>query len=117
MRHDEDNLQMACVRWFGWQYPHYAPLLHHSPNGGRRNAREAGRFKAMGTKAGFPDLFLPVARGAWHGLFVEMKTATGRQSPLQRAWQEAVEAQGYRYEICRSAERFEEVVTNYLERV
>lgn len=117
MRHDEDNLQMACVRWFGWQYPHYAPLLHHSPNGGRRNAREAGRFKAMGTKAGFPDLFLPVARGAWHGLFVEMKTETGRQSPLQRAWEEAVEAQGYRYEICRSAERFEEVVTNYLEKV
>lgn len=114
MRHDEDTLQMLCVRWFGWQYPEYAPLLHHSPNGGKRNAREAGRFKAMGTKAGFPDLFLPVARGNYHGLMVELKTATGRQSPLQRAWQEAVEAQGYRYAIARSVEQFEETVNDYL---
>lgn len=115
MRHDEDNIQIACVRWFSMQYPQYAPLLHHSPNGGRRNLREAARFKAMGTKAGFPDLFLAVARSGYHGLFVEMKSEHGRQSTEQKQWQHSVEWEGYRYEICRSIDEFMEVMNDYLQ--
>lgn len=67
MRHIEENMQIACARWFGLQYPRYAQLLHHSPNGGRRNYIEAARFKAMGTKAGFPDfvLFHPSTKRIW----------------------------------------------------
>jgi len=114
MRHDEDNLQIACVRWFAMQYPHYAELLHHSPNGGRRNLREAARFKAMGTKAGFPDLFLAVASQGYHGLFVEMKSEKGRQSEAQKQWQHSVEWQCYRYEVCRNIEEFIDVINNYL---
>lgn len=114
MRHDEDYIQIACVRWFSMQYPQYAPLLHHSPNGGQRNLREAARFKAMGTKAGFPDLFLAVARGGYHGLFIEMKNDRGRQSEAQKRWQDWVEWEGYRYEICRSLDEFMAVMNDYL---
>ena len=38
MRHIEDSLQKSCVSWFSLQYREYAKLLHHSPNGGKRNA-------------------------------------------------------------------------------
>lgn len=31
MKHDEDELQIACVNWFGMQYPKLSKLLHHSP--------------------------------------------------------------------------------------
>lgn len=114
MRHDEDNLQIACVRWFSYAYPRFSSLLHHSPNGGRRNLREAARFKAMGTKAGFPDLFLAVPRGDMHGLFIEMKSERGRQTPEQRAWQLAAEGQEYRYAICRTIDEFISTVDGYL---
>lgn len=114
MRHDEDNMQIACVRWFSMQYPQYAPLLHHSPNGGWRNLREAARFKAMGTKAGFPDLFFCYPTGSVHGLFIELKTAKGRQSEAQKQWEAACTRVWYSYKIVRSFDGFVEVMTEYM---
>ena len=114
MKHDEENLQIACVRWFSMQYPQYAPLLHHSPNGGWRNLREAARFKAMGTKAGFPDLFFCYPTGSAYGLFIEFKTAKGRQSEAQKQWEDACTRVWYLYKIVRSFDEFVEVMTEYI---
>lgn len=114
MKHEEENLQMSCVRWFGYQYPEYALLLHHSPNGGLRNPREAKRFKAMGTRAGFPDLVLLVPSGSLHGLFIEMKSRNGKQTVSQKEYQRLVEANGYRYEVANSFETFMDIVEKYL---
>ena len=52
-------------------------LLFHIPNGGRRDTAEAANLKKQGVKPGVPDLFLPVARGGYHGLFIEMKRRDG----------------------------------------
>lgn len=98
-----------------WQKPEYAPLLHHSPNGGRRTAREGARFKAMGTKAGFPDLILCVMRKGYGALFIEMKTDKGSQTPTQKAWQHRLTEQGYLYKVCRSFEEFQHIINDYLE--
>ena len=114
MRHLEDRLQIACVRWFSMQHRDIAHLLHHSPNGGYRTATEGAKFKAMGVRAGFADLVLLVPRGGYHALFIEMKSAKGRQTALQEQWQHEVEAQGYKYTICRSIEEFINIITNYL---
>ena len=59
------------------QYPELK-LLHHIPNGGKRDAIEAKHLKAQGVKKGVPDLCLPVARGPYHGAYIELKTQTGR---------------------------------------
>lgn len=77
MRHIEEDMQVECVKWFGYQYPQYFVLLHHSPNGGYRNSREAGRFKAMGTRAGFPDLVLLFHVKATMRFFFELKAPKG----------------------------------------
>ncbi len=116
MRHEEDNLQMACVRWFGLQFPGVAKLLHHSPNGGRRNAREAARFKAMGTRAGFPDLILllPSADGLFRFLAIELKTKAGRQSEHQKDYERLITEHGGKYVVVRSVEEFIEVINEYL---
>jgi hypothetical protein len=55
-RHEESRLQRACVQWFRLQYP--AHTLFAIPNGGKRNAREAGILKAEGVLPGVADLFL-----------------------------------------------------------
>lgn len=114
MKHEEDELQKSCVRWFEMQYSEYRSLLHHSPNGGKRNAAEGRKFKEMGTKAGYPDLVLNVANLNYHGLFVELKSAKGVQQPTQKLMEEQLVRQGYRYELCRNLEEFVKIITNYL---
>lgn len=115
MKRGEEQLQMACVRWFRYTYQELAGLLHHSPNGGLRTRAEAGKFKAMGTVAGFPDLFLCVPSGGYHGLFIEIKSATGRQTPNQREFEAAATLQGYAYCICREYDEFVHIVSRYLQ--
>lgn len=115
MRHLEDSLQKRCVMWFSLQYREYAKLLHHSPNGGKRNAIEAAKFKAMGVRAGFPDLILCIARQGYHGLFVELKTAKGRQSDNQKYYQAVLEEQGYKYVVIRSIEDFIATINDYMQ--
>lgn len=112
--HAEDDLQMQCVRWFRLQFPKLARLLHHSPNGGRRDAREGARFKQMGTQAGFPDLILLVAAKGYHALLLELKTRTGRQQDSQKDYQKRVEEQGYKYVVIRSFDQFRETIKDYL---
>ena len=114
MRYREETTQIWCVRWFELAYPEYAVLLHHSPNGGYRTAYEAKAFKRMGTRAGFADLILLVPRGNCPYLCIEMKSDKGRQTPAQKAFQTAVEAQGARYEVVRSFDEFKILIDNYL---
>ena len=113
-RHIEDDLQIACVNWFSYQHQQLATLLHHSPNGGKRDAREAARFKAMGVRPGFPDLILLHPSNGYHFLCIEMKTKTGKQSDYQKDYQKRVEAEGGKYAVCRSLEDFIAVVDTYL---
>lgn len=115
MKHLEDNIQTACVKWFDYQFPKYRLLLHSSPNGGKRNAREAARFKVMGTRAGFPDLILLLPRHGYTCLAIEMKAYNGRQSEKQKEWQAVAERNGIKYVVCRSFEEFSYLIYRYLE--
>lgn len=91
-------------------------LLFHIPNGGERRKSEAARFRAEGVKAGVPDLFLPVARGRWHGLFVELKRQKGgRVSEAQREWQEALTAQGYLARVAYGWKEAAALIEHYLD--
>lgn len=116
MRHLEEQQQIAYVRWFSYQYPELASLLHHSPNGGKRNVSEAARFKAMGTRAGFPDLFLAVPSNGFHGLFLELKTEKGRVRESQKTYGDMLRRQGYVVEVVRSLDEFIKVINEYLYR-
>lgn len=115
----EHSLQVCCVHWFRIQYPEYATLLFAVPNGGARNAITGARLKDEGVTAGVADLILLLPHrehgvDVWHGLAIEMKTPTGRQSPEQRAWQAAIEAQGYKYAIARDVLEFVKIIQDYL---
>jgi len=86
------------------------------PNGGARSRIEAGIMKGEGVLAGAADLFLacPSMDEFSHGLWIEIKTLTGRQSDAQKEFQKNVARFGYEYRICRSVEEFIEVVNKYL---
>jgi len=112
----EGDGQRALFEWARaseGRYPELA-LLHAVPNGGLRHIATAARMKAEGAKAGVPDICLPVARGPWHGLYVEMKTATGRLSEAQKRWLSALAKEGYRAEVARGFDEARELILDYL---
>lgn len=91
-------------------------MLYHIPNGGSRGKAEAGRFKAEGVKSGVPDICLPVARGEYHGLYIELKRRQGgRLSVNQRIWIDELRRQGYCATVCNGWEEAVAVIVAYLE--
>lgn len=104
-----DWANMATGRW-----PELG-LLHHIPNGGGRNEIEAAHLKRHGVKAGVPDLCLPVARGGYHGLYIELKRRDGGHvSANQKAWLNALRDQGYRAVVCCGWEAAKDEIESYL---
>ncbi len=102
------------MAWFRCQYPKLALNLIAIPNGGARSRIEAAIMKGEGVTAGAADLCLFVACKGWHGLFIEMKTPKGKQQPSQKAWQAAVEGQGYKYVVCHCYVEFVDEINAYL---
>lgn len=108
--------QEMLFNWAAWaegQAPELA-LLFHVPNGGKRNAAEAAHLKRQGVRAGVPDLCLPVARGGYHGLFIELKAEGGRPSAAQKEWLGRLRVQGYKAEICVGWTEAAAVICDYL---
>lgn len=90
-------------------------LLFHIPNEGKRDQRTGYILKQLGLKKGVPDIFLPVARGGKHGLFIEMKRIKGGTvSKEQREWLDKLREQGYAAEICFGWEAAAAVIRKYL---
>lgn len=89
-------------------------LWFHPPNGGKRNVREAAKFKAMGTKPGVPDVVILEPKGEWHGLFIELKVKGGRLSDYQKDWLNALKMRNYKTAVCFSLDDVFEAVENYL---
>lgn len=73
---------------------HAAPgvVWWHTPNGGRRNAWEGGRFKALGVKPGVHDLLF-LKTGGLYGLELK-KPGEGVTSADQHAMHAAMLAAG-----------------------
>lgn len=114
----ESAEQQMLFRWADLQLQKYPELrlMFHIPNGGSRRKSEAGRFRAEGVKAGVPDIFLPVARKGYHGIFIEMKrTKGGRVSDNQEAWKTELERQGFAAFVCQGFEEAKDAIIAYLE--
>lgn len=108
--------QEALFRWVAY-YRGSCPdvdLLYHIPNGGRRDAKEAAHLKRQGVRAGVPDLCLPVPRGGFHGLYIELKAGQNKPTEKQKGWLDALTKQGYATAVCYGWQAAEEVITKYL---
>lgn len=89
-------------------------LMYHVPNGGSRNSLEAANLKRQGVKAGVPDVCLPVARGEYHSLYIEMKAEKNKPTQKQMEWLEALNKQGYATAVCYSWEEAAKLIQSYL---
>lgn len=109
----EEKIQHDCIMWFDKKYPEYRLLLVHHYNN-PRSAAQGAKLKGLGLKKGIPDLVLYIPNKNYSGLFIEMKNDKGRLQPQQVRYSELLPKMGYKWELCRSLEKFQEIITNYL---
>jgi hypothetical protein len=80
----EDNFQKSVARYLDSK----GVLWFHCPNGGHRNVAEAAKLKAMGVKAGVPDVLIFEPRKGYHGFAIELKVAKNKRTEHQMEMQE-----------------------------
>jgi hypothetical protein len=98
--------------WAAW-YSRWHPdieLLYAVPNGQYR----PGQRKEPGMKAGVPDMCLPVARGEYHGLYIELKLSDNTPTPKQKQWLAQLREQGYHAVVCYGIDDTTETLKKYL---
>mgnify|MGYP000303687885 CR=1 FL=1 len=113
----ETGEQQAVFQWAKYHLGKYPDLewMYAIPNGGYRHKATAARLKAEGVKSGVPDICLPIPRGIYPGLYIEMKRPKkGRLSENQKRWRAVLCRNGYRVERCDGWQQAVAVLLNYL---
>ncbi len=115
----EHEEQAALIKWWNlYALARHMPslLLMAIPNGGRRTTTTGARLHAEGVRAGIPDLFLAIARGEWHGLWLEMKRRKGGfLTDQQRTALLALKLEGYSTAVCYGWDEARAAILDYLE--
>lgn len=115
----EHGLQVAVIAWRDLNKPRLPELelLFAIPNGAglkhtvkrhydgskTRYSQEGARLRKEGLTAGIPDVCLSVARGPYHGLYIEHKYGDNSLSKEQRQKAAALAAEGYYVEVSKDA--------------
>ncbi|KDR25939.1 hypothetical protein [Caballeronia zhejiangensis] len=118
-RVDREFLEQSAL--FTWarnpavtaKYPELE-LMSCSLNGVKLSKAQAGKAKASGMLKGEHDIRLPVARGRYHGLSIEMKYGDNRPTPEQKEYGRRLEEQGWRVHYCWSWTEAREAIIAYL---
>ena len=106
-------------------------ILHYAvKNEGKRSLANGARMKSEGLRKGVPDLCIPVMRGGYGGLYIEMKDPkerlktprkqangylkSGGESAKQIEWIMLLREQGYKVEVCYTWEEARYATQEYL---
>lgn len=106
----EDEEQELLCSWMTEQGIRFYAV----PNGGKRDIVEAVKFKRTGVSPGVPDLCVPVARGGYHGLYIELKRQRGATlSEKQKEWIEFLVNNGYYAQVAYGFDEARKTVLFY----
>lgn len=110
----EHDLQTAVFQWAHDSGLPELAMMFAIPNGGHRHPAVAAKMKMEGVCAGVPDICVAVARGGYHGLYIELKVGRNQPTEAQRDWLARLAAHGYKTAVCRDLESVQELVVGYL---
>lgn len=109
----EHLMQTKVVQYVRTFYPEV--IICSIPNGSGTTAKNRLQLFAEGLLAGMPDLFIPEAKKGFNGLFIEMKTDTGVESPAQKKIRNRLEDNNYLCYVARSDITAINIIEAYLE--
>ena len=114
----ESEEQQSLFQWVEAHIYKYPELraFYHIPNEGKRSRAEGAKLKREGLKEGVSDNCLPVRKGYYGSLYIELKKRrNGKVSPEQREWIELMRAVGNAAFICYGWEEARDRIVEYLE--
>lgn len=119
MNHGEFQHQCALFEWARLplmlrKYPELA-LLSSSQNGAHMDKAEAVRAKRAGLLPGELDVKLPVARGGFIGLALDMKYGDNRPTKEQMQYGMALALEGHLVAFVWTWEAARDLIVKYLE--
>ncbi len=100
----EHDLQSTFFAWLSWNEKNFPKLrwFHAIPNGGHRVQSVANKLKREGVKKGVWDTFLPIARGGYHGFYIEFKAPSKTLTDEQKEFRTHLEEEDYAHVMCRT---------------
>ncbi len=114
----EEQEQAWVIQWSKISLARYPQLkmLYAVPNGARVARSQANKLKREGMNPGVPDLVLPVARGGFHGFYLEMKRIQGSSvSKVQKDWHEWLQEEDYQVKVCKGHDEAIKNIVEYLQ--
>lgn len=84
------------------------------PNERKCSQIQGRQLKLQGVKSGVPDLHLPVARGEYLSLYIELKAEKGKVSDNQNWWITELQEQGNKCVVCHGWEEAVKSLEEYL---
>lgn len=107
----EHYLQVRVFDYFERYHPEIYECMCAYPAGGMRNKKVGAEMKAEGQVSGYPDIMIDIAKGAYHGARVEVKTDVGTLQITQKTKLKSLSEQGY---YCTARKGFDDVVAAIL---
>lgn len=123
----EHNEQCAYFDWcrlsegrypeLGWAFavPNGAKLPYRKSPSGQRYSPQAAVLLKEGLRPGVADIFIPCARGYYHGLFIEMKWGRNKPTPEQAQFLFDMNTRGYLAVVCYGADEAILITQSYLD--
>jgi hypothetical protein len=102
-RRPEQALHIAVADFLRVALPAHV-IWNHVPNGGARSKAEAGIFKEMGVRAGWPDIQI-IHKGRLYG--IELKADRRKPSDAQEKCHADLMLAGADVDTCRSLDEVE----------
>lgn len=113
----EEQEQEWLMDWVELNTPAHPELalFYHIPNEGKRSYRTGRKLVAQGLKKGVPDNCLPVPRGRYAALYIELKRKRGgKTSEDQDDWIDALNRAGNRAVVCKGWEEAAAEIMAYI---
>lgn len=98
----EDDIQKACVKMLQFLEGQGKLRFFSVPNEAKRSIKVAMRHKALGMRAGVPDLVVLGNKGS--AGFIELKTDKGKLTASQKDWRDWLKSAGYPHAVCKSVD-------------
>jgi len=117
MKHLEYDYQVATFQWAyfhrnKWPELQFMFAVINETRG--ISPQKGNRDRLQGKRSGVPDICLPTPRGTFHGLYIEMKSPTGKLSDNQKRYSIFLKDQGYYVALCNSPESACETIKEYM---
>ena len=109
----ESREQIALFQWIRL-HPKLKHIAYHVPNERKTSKISGCILKRLGVLSGVSDVVIPVARGGYHGMYLEMKSSKGRLSENQKSFLDNMTKEGYMAVCAHGFDSAKEFIEEYL---